>query len=263
MKQKPVVLCLSGHDPSGGAGIAADIETCQAMGVQPATVVTALTIQDTQQVKKVIPVESVLVKDQALTLLADMDIAAIKIGLLGSLNNIEVIHDILRQYSGIPVILDPVIRSGSGTSLIENTMLLAFSDLLFPLTYILTPNSREAHWLAPESDTLDACAQELMDDGCEHVLITGTHEISPDVINSWYSQHRKCQTYHWPRLAHDYHGSGCTLASALAALVARDMPLSQAMQLAQQYTWESLQAGMQLGMGQYHPQRGFWHNAYC
>lgn len=253
---KPLtILSLSGHDPSGGAGIQADIEAARALGVGVATVITTLTIQDTRQVKKVIPIEATLVKDQALTILSDMSIDVIKIGLLGSINTFEVVYDILQQFRNIPVVLDPIIRSGSGKDMLEPETILAFSDLLFPLTHILTPNSLEARWLAPEADTLDACAQELMEDGCDYVLISGAHENTREVVNTLYGQHQKIQQFSWQRLPGEYHGSGCTLASSIAALLAQGHTPYEAVQRAQDYTWESLRQGYQPGMGQFLPRR--------
>jgi hydroxymethylpyrimidine/phosphomethylpyrimidine kinase len=258
VSESPIVLSFSGHDPSGGAGIQADIETANSMDVSIATVITALTVQDTQTVSKVVAVDSLLVTEQAKAILEDMPISAIKLGLLGSIENIEAVHTLIHQYPNIPVVMDPIIRSGTGSSLADADMILAFSDLIFPLTKIVTPNSNEALWLAPESDSLDSCAQELMDDGCEYVLITGTHESTKDVINSLYHQHKKIEDFHWQRLDQEYHGSGCTLASAIAALLARGLSVFDAVNEAQSYTWESLSAGRQLGMGQYHPDRFYW-----
>lgn len=258
LTNQALVLSFSGHDPSGGAGIQADIEAANSMGVPIATVVTALTVQDTQSVSRVEAIDSTLIKEQAKAILEDMQVTAFKLGLLGSIKNIEAVHDILHQYPDIPVIMDPIIRSGSGTTLANEEMMLAFSDLIFPLTKLVIPNSQEALWLAPGSDNLDSCAQELMDDGCEYVLITGTHDSTEDVINSLYHQHKKIEDFHWQRLPHEYHGSGCTLASSAAALLARGLPVFDAVNEAQEYTWESLSAGRQLGMGQYHPNRFFW-----
>jgi hydroxymethylpyrimidine/phosphomethylpyrimidine kinase len=255
---QPLVLSFSGHDPSGGAGIQADIESSNSMGVPIATVITALTVQDTQTVSKVIPVDAALIKEQAKAILEDMPVSAFKLGILGSIENIEAVHDILHQYSDIPVVTDPIIRSGTGTSVANKEMIMAFSDLIFPLTKLVTPNSNEALWLASGADNLDSCAQELMDDGCEYVLITGTHETTDDVINSLYHQHKKVEDFHWQRLPHEYHGSGCTLASSIAALLARGLSVFDAVNEAQNFTWEALSAGKQLGMGQFHPNRFFW-----
>jgi hydroxymethylpyrimidine/phosphomethylpyrimidine kinase len=253
----PVVMAFSGNDPTGGAGIQADIEAAASMGAHVAPIITALTVQDSQNVKYFTAISPSLLNDQARVVLQDIPIAAFKIGMLGSIENIEAIHHIIHEYQDIPVILDPIISAGGGKLLSNDNMALAFSDLLFPLTTLVTPNSNELRWLAPEADSLDACAQELMDDGCQYVLLTGTHEDTKNVNNVLYGEHKKIKTYQWPRLPHSYHGSGCTLTSAIAALIALGETIPNAVEKAQQYTWNTLKHGRQLGMFQYHPQRFF------
>lgn len=254
----PVVLIFAGNDPTGGAGIVADIETVASMGAQAAPVITALTVQDTQNVSRVIPTDATQVIEQARAVLEDMPIAAIKIGLIGSVENIEAIHSILIDYPDIPVVLDPILRAGGGKRLGDAEMQDAMRELLFPFTTVLTPNSEEARALAPEADTLDACAQELLDAGCELVLITGGHENSETVDNRLYGNHRLLETFSWDRLPHSYHGSGCTLASAIAGLLAQGLEPFTAIHEAQEFAWESLNHAVRLGMGQHHPNRLFW-----
>ena len=254
----PVVLCFSGNDPTGGAGIQADIEALASMGSRAAPVITALTVQDTQNVKYFSATDPKLLTEQARVILEDLPVCAFKLGMLGSLENIDAIHKIIHDYRDIPVIVDPIISAGGGMTLSSEDMALAYSDLLFPLTTLLTPNSNEARILAPEADSLDACAQELMDDGCEFVLLTGTHESTKEVINSLYGQHEKLCDINWPRLEHHYHGSGCTLTAAISGLIARGLPVPDAVEAAQQYAWDTLQSGFQCGMYQQHPDRFFW-----
>ena len=254
----PVVMTLAGNDPTGGAGIQADIEAIASMGAQAAPVITALTVQDTQNVQRLVPVESSLVVEQARAVLEDMPVAAFKIGLIGSVENIEAIHSILHDYPEIPVVLDPILRAGGGSHLSGEEMQAAMRELLFPYTTVLTPNSEEARNLAHEADNLDACAQELLDSGCELVLITGTHENSTMVDNRLYGNHRLLETFSWERLPHSYHGSGCTLASSIAGLLAQGLEPFTAIHEAQEYTWESLKQGFRLGLGQHHPNRLFW-----
>ncbi|MGM0594197.1 MAG: bifunctional hydroxymethylpyrimidine kinase/phosphomethylpyrimidine kinase [Pseudomonadota bacterium] len=254
----PVVMSFAGNDPTGGAGIQADIEAVASMGAQAAPVITALTVQDTQNVQRIVPTEPALVVEQARAVLEDMPVAAFKIGLTGSVEIIEVIHTLLHDYPEIPVVLDPILRAGGGTHLSGDEMQAAMRELLFPLATVLTPNSEEARALAPEADTLDACAQELLDDGCELVLITGTHENSERVDNRLYGNHRLLESFSWDRLPHSYHGSGCTLASAIAGLLAQGLEPFTAIHEAQEYTWEALNSGFRLGLGQYHPNRLFW-----
>ncbi len=254
----PITLVFAGNDPTGGAGIQADIEAIASMGGQAAPVITALTVQDSQDVKRVEPVEAGLVIEQARAVLEDMPINAIKIGLLGSIEVIGSIHTILSDYPDIPVVLDPILRAGGGATLANQEMEAAMIELLFPYTTILTPNSNEARQLAPEADTLDACAQEILSDGCEFVLITGTHENTDTVDNTLYGNMRRLETFSWERLPHSYHGSGCTLASAIAGLMAQGLEPFTAIHEGQEYTWEALKNGYRTGMGQHQPSRLFW-----
>ncbi len=253
----PIVLCFSGNDPTGGAGIQADIEAIASMGAHAAPVITALTVQDTINVKSFSVTNASLLLEQARAVLQDMPIAAFKLGMIGSIENIEAIHSILRDYKEIPVIIDPIISAGGGKSLTSKEMALAYSDLLFPLTSLVTPNSHEARLLAPGADSLDACAQELMDDGCDYVLITGAHEGTEKVTNTLYKQKQKLQAWQWQRLAYSYHGSGCTLTSAIAGLVALGHSIPEAVKIAQDYTWQALNHAFHSGMGQHHPDRLF------
>ncbi len=261
-KSPPIVMCFSGNDPTGGAGIQADIEALISMGAQAAPIITALTVQDTQNVRHFSATPASLVVEQARCVLEDMPIAAFKLGMLGSIENLNAIHTILHDYQDIPVIIDPILSAGGGTELASDEMALAYSDLLFPFTTLVTPNSHEAQLLAPEADSLDSCAQELMDDGCQYVLLTGTHESTPEVVNTLYHQHKKLSHLTWPRLSNSYHGSGCTLTSAIAGLIAQGKDISQAVNLAQEYAWQTLSHGFQSGMVQYHPHRHYWLNAW-
>ncbi|HEY0635120.1 MAG TPA: hydroxymethylpyrimidine/phosphomethylpyrimidine kinase [Gammaproteobacteria bacterium] len=254
----PVVMTFAGTDPTGGAGIQADIEAISSMGCQATAVVTAVTVQDTRNVIGFEPVSPTLVIEQARAVLEDMPVHAIKIGMLGSVENVEVLHTLLNDYPDIPVVLDPILRAGGGSELASDELMAAMIELLFPMTAILTPNSQEARRLAPEADTLDACAQEILAAGCELVLITGTHENTRTVDNILYGNRRRLDTYSWERLPHSYHGSGCTLAAGIAGLLAQGMEPLTAIHEAQEYTWETLKHGYRLGMGQYHPNRFFW-----
>ena len=254
----PVVLVFAGHDPSGGAGMQADIEAIASQGAHAATVVTALTIQDTQDVSGFTTVDATLVIAQARAILEDMPVAVFKIGMLGSIENAEAVHSILMDYPEIPVVFDPVLASGHGTDLGGEELIEALQALLLPVTTILTPNSVEARALAREADTLDARALALLDHGVEHVLVTGSHEHTPHVINRLYSNQRLIETFTWDRLPHSYHGSGCTLSASIAGLLAQGLEPFSAIHEAQDYTWNSLRHGYRPGLGQHLPQRFFW-----
>ncbi len=255
---RPIVLCFSGHDPSGGAGIQADIETIISHRCHAASIITCLTEQDSRNVKRVLPQKAEDIVSQAETLLADFEVAAIKIGLIGSAETALAIAEILRRHRKVPVVLDPVLAAGGGSDLAGQELIAAIVEQLLPLTTLLTPNSHEARRLCQLED-LSACGKQLLALGAENVLITGTHEESLLVHNQLFMREESLEeTFNWQRLPHSYHGSGCTLASAAAALLAQGLDLFSAVSEAQEFTWESLQAAYCPGLGQHNPERLFW-----
>ncbi|HHJ16016.1 MAG TPA: hydroxymethylpyrimidine/phosphomethylpyrimidine kinase [Gammaproteobacteria bacterium] len=254
----PVVMAFSGNDPSGGAGIQADIEALISHGCHTAPVITALTIQDTQDVIGYTPLDGGLIVEQARAVLEDMPVSAFKLGLLTSAEAVEAIHSILADYPDIPVIMDPVLASGNGSMLADDDAVEAMTELLLPQATVLTPNSQEARALAPEGDTLDACAMALLEHGAEFVLITGTHENTPSVVNTLYANNRVMDTFTWDRLDGNFHGSGCTLAASIAGLLAQGLEPFTAIHEAQEYTWQALSEAYRIGMGQQIPNRLFW-----
>lgn len=257
-QKPPVVLAFSGHDASGGAGIGADIESIVSQGCHASTVITCLTVQDTVDVSSLIPIDDDIIIQSARAILEDMPVDAFKIGLLGSVETIEAVHSILYDYQDIPVVFDPVLASGAGTELGGGDIIEAMHNLLFPLTDVLTPNTVEAAALVPEADAVSAMASGLMDAGCDHVLLTGTHDDQRHVINRLYHNYREIDRYEWPRLPNEYHGSGCTLAATLAALLALGLDPLSASREAQNFTWNSLDQAYRIGMGQHLPNRLFW-----
>ena len=258
----PLVMTFAASDPSGGSGMQADVLTLASMGCHPLTIVTALTVQDTLGVEGVFPVDADLISDQARCVLEDMPVAAFKIGVLGSSENISAIAEVVSDYPEIPLVLDPVLASGRGDELVTDEMICALRELLIPQTTIITPNSIEARRLVQEDgeDDVDLaeCARRLLAMGCEYVLITGTHENTSQVVNTLYGQDGVVRTDNWERLAGSYHGSGCTLASAIAATIANGLSISDAVKDAQEYTWQTLKAAFRPGMGQHIPDRLFW-----
>lgn len=260
----PIVMVFAATDPTGGAGLQADIMTLASMGCHPVSVVTAITIQDTTGVDGMQPIDGEWVADQARCILEDMPVAAFKVGVLGSLEAVAAVAEVVSDYPEIPLILDPVLASGRGDELASDEMLTAIRELLIPQTTIVTPNSIEARRLAiddgDEDDNPDLaeCARRILDAGCEYVLITGTHEHTGDVTNTLYNADGVVRSDSWPRLPGSYHGSGCTLASALAATIANGVDMQEAVRDAQEYTWQSLKLAFRPGMGQYIPDRLFW-----
>ena len=259
----PIVLSFAASDPTGGAGLQADLLTLASMGCHPLSVVTALTVQDTRGVDDLLAIDSDWVVDQARKILEDMPVAAFKLGVLGSVENITAIAEIISDYPEIPVILDPVLASGRGDALSSDDMIIAMRELIIPQTTVLTPNSMEARRLAEEDEDeddpgLDECATRLVSLGCEFVLITGTHENTAEVINTLYGEGGIVRSDRWKRLPGSYHGSGCTLASAIAATMANGLDVPEAVREAQEYTWQALAHGFRPGMGQHLPDRFFW-----
>lgn len=259
----PIVLSFAASDPTGGAGLQADLLTLASMGCHPLSVVTALTAQDTRGVEAMLAIDADWVSAQARTLLEDMPVAAFKLGVLGSAENAAAIAEVLEDYPGVPVILDPVIASGRGDALADDALIDALRSLIVPQSTIVTPNSLEARRLAEdaleEQDLdLDSCARRLLAMGCDYVLVTGTHELGAEVVNTLYAGDGIVRADRWPRLAGSYHGSGCTLASAIAAALANGLAVSEAVRDAQEYTWQALANGFRPGMGQLLPDRFFW-----
>ncbi len=260
----PIVLTFAASDPTGGAGIQADLLTIAAMGCHPLSVITAITVQDSLGVDDIFALDAEWVADQARAVLEDMPVAAFKIGMLGSVETIAAIAAIVSDYPDIPLILDPVLSSGRGDELASENMIAALSDMLVPQTTLLTPNSLEARRLAQDDGNeedepdLAECASRILSMGCGFVLITGTHENTPQVVNTLYGGDGLLASNLWPRLPGSYHGSGCTLASAAAAAIAQGLDILDAVKDAQDFTWHALQAGFRPGMGQYIPDRLFW-----
>lgn len=242
----------------------ADLLTLSSMGCHALSVITAITVQDTAGVEDLQAIDSDWVVDQARLVLEDMPVSAFKIGLMGSVENVAAIAEVVADYPDIPLVFDPVLASGRGDELVTEDILSAMRELLLPQTTIITPNSREARRLVLENGEDDeeadlaVCANKLLDLGCEFVLITGTHENTPQVINTLYGPEGVIRADTWERLPGSYHGSGCTLASAIAATLANGLELPEAVREAQEYTWQTLNAGFRPGMGQYIPDRFFW-----
>jgi hydroxymethylpyrimidine/phosphomethylpyrimidine kinase len=253
----PIVLTFAGSDPTGGAGLQADLLTLASMGCHPLSVVTALTVQDTHGVASLEAVDAGRVRMQAERLLADMEVACFKLGVLGSSANVEAIARILAEHPDVPVVLDPVLASGRGEALAGEEMVALLRELLVPQSTVVTPNSLEARRLAKGSSLAEA-ARRLVDCGAEYVLITGTHEPGEDVVNTLYDSGGVVREDRWPRLPGAYHGSGCTLASAIAAALANGRAVPEAVRDAQEFTWQTLSSGFRAGAGQLIPDRFFW-----
>lgn len=248
------MLCLSGHDPGGGAGIQADIETAAALGAHAATLITVHTVQDSRNVLRVVPADLALLREQAETLLADVTVRAVKIGLLGDAAQAAFVAGLVARL-GVPAVLDPVLRAGGGAALADDGLIAALCQTLVPRVELITPNAQEARRLAPGEEDPDECGAALLAAGARNVLITGGDEPGDPVVNHWYAPGRAPRRYAWPRLPDRFHGAGCTLAAAVAALRARGLPLAHALEDAQAYAHRTLRAAFAVGQGRRIPGR--------
>ena len=251
--RKPVVLVLAGHDPSGGAGIQADIEAIASNGCHAVSVITCMTAQNTAEFRKSIRVDPVNLTEQVEMILEDIKIDACKIGLITDSGILSAIETILVKLKGVRIVLDPVSGAGTGQKIVTDDILSALRDKLIPFATIVTPNSLEARELTGLDD-LDAAGNKLMKQGGKAVLITGTHEKTGKIINTLYS-HNQTIRYEWQRLPGNYHGSGCTLSSCIAARLALGQNIRQAVESGQEYTWQTLKHAIRLGNNQFHPDR--------
>jgi len=254
MKTFPCILCIGGLDPSGGAGIQADIETVSALGGRALTLVTALTAQDSHDITAMQPVSPGFFSTQLELLMRDMRPDAIKIGLLGSADLIPVVRDLLQGFDG-PVVLDPVLATGGGFDLDTDDLGRRMRDQLVPLTRLITPNRSEARRLGDHPDT-DQAVHRLLHNGAAAILLTAADEATGNqVTNRLFDGDAPPLSFHWPRLAHSFHGSGCTLASACAARLALGDGLVEAVETAQRFTLDALWRADRPGGGQWLPRR--------
>lgn len=243
----PLVLSFAAADPIGGAGVQGDVLTLAALGCHPLSVVTAVTVQDTHGVRRVHALDAGLVAEQAHCLLDELQVAAFKIGVVASAANAAAIAAVLAEHARVPVVLDPVLASGRGDPLGDAAVPSALREYLLPLTTVLTPNTLEARALGGVADCITR--------GCKYVLLTGTHADTPEVVNTLHGVAGAVREDRWRRLPGSYHGSGCTLASAIAARLAHGDAVPEAVRAAQEFTWRALERGFRPGSGQTLPWR--------
>jgi len=251
----PVMLIVSGNDPSGGAGIVADVQTATALGVHPAPVVTAITVQDTRDAYAVRCIDAGLVGAQARAVLEDMPVRAIKLGLLGSAAIATALADLLEGHRDLPVVIDPVLAAAGGTVLTDDGLLDVYLARLLPLAALTTPNALEGRRLVPEAADSNGRADALFARGVRAVLFKGGDEATPDVCNELFVAGQETKRWRWPRLPGRFHGSGCTLASAITARLAHGDPLLEAVEAGQRFAQRALERSWRLGRGQRIPDR--------
>ena len=259
MQPLPSILCIGGQDPTGGAGIQADIETVNALGGRALNLITCLTIQDSHNVQDIWPTDPDFFVRQLDLLLADITPAAIKIGLIGSAALIEPLADLLKEFDG-PTVLDPVLAAGGGFDLDHDSIGTALRERLLPHVTLTTPNRAELRRLVPDGEEAKA-AKMLIAKGTSAVLVTGADEATDDkVSNRLYQADANPKSWDWPRLPDRYHGSGCTLAAACAVRLALGESLTEAVEQAQRFTWQALDRAEMVGDGQQLPLRRAEHS---
>jgi hydroxymethylpyrimidine/phosphomethylpyrimidine kinase len=243
----PVVLIIAGNDPSGGAGICADTQAVTALGTHPAPVISSLTVQDTVNAYAVEAMDAGFVTAQARAVLEDLPVAAIKLGLLGTADIGRGVSRLLGHYPDIPVVTDPVLVAAGGAQLAEEALIETYLDGILPRTTVLTPNALEIRKLAPDADDTDARVNILLARGARYVLAKGGDEDTPDVRNALYSPQGVVARFDSERLAGQFHGSGCTLASAIAAGLAKGLSVEHAVDTAQTFTFDALRRAWKPG----------------
>jgi len=246
------VLTIAGSDSGGGSGVQADLKTILALGGYGMSVVTALTAQNTIGIQGVMPVNSAFVAMQLDSVLSDMGADAVKTGMLVNSKIVDVVAQKIKQFTIEKVVVDPVLASKDGTALLDEEGRKAMRQKLFPLTYLLTPNIPEAEILTGRKIAtvaeMSRAAKALQKMGPRYVLIKGGHlEESPvDVL------HDGSQPYEFStqrvRTRHT-HGTGCTLASATATLMARGLPLMECIDQAKRYLYRALRFSLPIGGG--------------
>lgn len=249
-----IALTIAGSDSSGGAGIQADLKTFSAFAVYGASVLTALTAQNTRGVHAVHAVPPAFVLAQIDAVLSDLDVRAIKTGMLATSAIVTAVAERLDAVSDLPVIVDPVMIATSGDALLDPDAIDAVRHRLMPCAALVTPNLAEAARLldtrpAVTVDDMGAQAQALMAFGCRAVLLKGGHGTGDTATDVLLSDGR-VTSFARPRVATTAtHGTGCTLSAAIAALIALGVPLQEAVERAKTYVWHGLNAGREQGVG--------------
>lgn len=261
------VLSIAGSDPSGGAGIQADLKTFAARGVYGMAAITALTAQNTQGVSGVHLVPAHFVADQIKAVFADVRVDAVKIGMIANAEIAETVADALRAHPHVPVVLDPVMIAKGGTALLDPHAVKVLLDELLPLATLLTPNLPEAAALLdePVAETREAMAEQairLRNLGPANVLVKGGHlggDTSPDVLATdrgltWFEAQRTATL--------NTHGTGCTLSSALAAELAKGRTIEAAMSVAKAYLAGAVASAGTLSVGSGHGPVDHFHEVW-
>lgn len=256
-----IALTIAGSDASGGAGIQADLKTFQALGVFGMSAVTAVTVQNTQKVYAVEEISPSIVYDQILRLYEDTPIDAVKIGMVSSIPLIESIAEALEQVSPVNVVLDPVMISKSGYSLLNEDARTALVEMLFPLADVVTPNIHEAEALIGESiettEEMAAAAKKIAGFGARRVMLKGGHLGGPQATDVVFDGQQIHHLNSDRITTENTHGTGCTLSAAIAAHLAKGVDFSTAMSKSKHYITGAIENALAIGKG-HGPTQHFW-----
>lgn len=253
----PAALSIAGSDSSAGAGIQADLKTFSALGVYGATVVTAVTAQNTLGVTDVHPVPASSITAQIEAVFSDLDVRAVKTGMFATAAGVLAASDALQRFaSQVPIVVDPVMISSSGRRLLEGGAERALAERLIPQASLITPNLEEAAALlgttiARSLDAVSRQAERLLALGPKAVLVKGGHGAGPTADDLFYDG-KRFRTYSAPRIATvNTHGTGCTLSAAVAASLVKGVPMEDAIASAKTYVQGALERakGLRLGSG--------------
>jgi hydroxymethylpyrimidine/phosphomethylpyrimidine kinase len=257
MRTYHTALTIAGSDCSAGAGIQADLKTFAALGCYGMSVITALTAQNTQGVQGIYPVDPDFICQQFTSILSDIPIGAIKIGMLHNAQIISALSNKLKHLANIPIVIDPVMVAKDGSPLLEKSDLAALKTQLFPLAYLITPNIPEAELLLGYSisnrNEMQKAAGELAEFSSKAVLLKGGH--LPDEDESTDCLYlADTHSYHWFARkkinTRNTHGTGCTLSAAITAFLAQDYDLVTAVKQAKDYLSAAIAAGSAYQLGQ-------------
>jgi hydroxymethylpyrimidine/phosphomethylpyrimidine kinase len=258
-------MSFAASDPTSGGGLQGDVLTLASMGCHPLSVVTAIGVRDTEGADALAPLEPELVFDQARMLLEDVAVDAIKVGFLGSVEMVAAVADILSDYPETPVVLESALaRLGQLAHADVEQIAAAQCELLLPLVDVIVLGGQEAVRLAAavsgdeEDPDLESSLMMLLEAGVGHVLLTGSGQPGPQLVNSLYGPAGLIRTDAWERLPERFLGAGSTLSAALAGALALGMEMPLAVHEAQEFTWQALAAAYRPGMGQALPDRFFW-----
>ncbi len=254
----PIILSFSSHDPSGCGGIQADIETAASLGCHCTAITSAMCGGGPQPGSDIYTVDSVILIEQARSILDTMDVKAVKIGFLGSAANAEAVHSILQDYKQLPVVSHPTMCLWNEENEEHSDLIEAYSALILPMSTVSIFSLHEARQIARETDTVDTTANALVSSGSEHVLITGTGKQTQAFQNSFYGDKGLIKNYPWEQEAPVDHGSNSTLTMSTATYMAHGFDSQQAVEQALNFTWQTMRASRDLGFDQRTPHRFFW-----